>query len=44
MRRIGFMRDAGLVQSELGSRRVKSGSFVPWFEDSDGNRLSLSEP
>ena len=42
-RSLVFRRYAGLEQDELGIWSAPSGARVAWFEDPDGNTLSLTE-
>jgi len=40
---VQFMRYPGMQQDELGIWTSPSGSRVAWFQDPDGNTLSISE-
>jgi catechol 2,3-dioxygenase-like lactoylglutathione lyase family enzyme len=41
-RDVKLLRYDGMEQDELGVWRALSGALVAWFEDPDGNRLSLT--
>jgi hypothetical protein len=42
-RRISFQRYPGMEQDELGTWTSPAGARIAWFEDPDGNTLSLTE-
>jgi catechol 2,3-dioxygenase-like lactoylglutathione lyase family enzyme len=43
-RGVAFKRYAGIDQDDAGVWTAPSGARVAWFEDPDGNVLSLTEP
>ena len=41
---IEFLRFAGMDQDEQGAWTAPGGDLIAWFEDPDGNILSLAQP
>jgi catechol 2,3-dioxygenase-like lactoylglutathione lyase family enzyme len=41
-RGVGFLRFEGMEQDQAGAWRAPGGTRVAWFQDPDGNTLSLS--